>query len=136
MTAAPFLLFLALSQAGTIAEVREMTSDFSLYAADHWNPTDLLGLSLVTGGLAVRIADETSSWGRALYALSAPLMFSRILFYAQMLRFQGPMIQASKQPLQRIRLIFCRLRPIEVDLLSLENTEHEVLYGCLGELAL
>eukprot|EP00903_Cladosiphon_okamuranus_P019127 g17596.t4 len=79
--------------AGAIAEIREMRRDFSLYTANHWNPIDLLGLGLVAGGLVFRFADETSSWGRALYALSAPLLFSRVLFFAQTLRFQGPMVQ-------------------------------------------
>lgn len=80
-------------QAGAITEGREMGRDFSLYVADHWNILDLLGLGLVTGGLVVRCADGDNPWGRALYALSAPLVFSRLLFFAQMLRFHGPMIQ-------------------------------------------
>ncbi|CBJ29682.1 Ankyrin Repeat Transient Receptor Potential Channel [Ectocarpus siliculosus] len=79
--------------AGIITEGQEMRRDFGLYAADHWNILDLLGLGLVTGGLIVRCADGDNSWGRALYALSAPLIFSRLLFFAQMLRFHGPMIQ-------------------------------------------
>ncbi|CAN0212826.1 unnamed protein product [Ectocarpus sp. 6 AP-2014] len=79
--------------AGVITEGQEMRRDFVLYAADHWNILDLLGLGLVTGGLIVRCADGDNSWGRALYALSAPLIFSRLLFFAQMLRFHGPMIQ-------------------------------------------
>lgn len=72
-----------------------MGRDFSLYVADHWNILDLLGLGLVTGGMVVRCADGDDPWGRALYALSAPLVFSRLLFFAQMLRFHGPMIQVS-----------------------------------------
>ncbi|CAM9163107.1 unnamed protein product [Ectocarpus fasciculatus] len=79
--------------AGVITEGQEMMRDFGLYAADHWNILDLLGLGLVTGGLIVRCADGDSPWGRALYALSAPLVFSRLLFFAQMMRFHGPMIQ-------------------------------------------
>ncbi|CAM9510922.1 unnamed protein product [Scytosiphon promiscuus] len=79
--------------AGGITEGREMSRDFSLYAADHWNILDILGLGLVTGGFLVRCADGGNPWGRALYALSAPLVFSRLLFFAQMLRFHGPMIQ-------------------------------------------
>lgn len=72
-----------------------MRRDFSWYIADQWNLVDLLGLGLLAGGLIVRYTNETSSLGRTLYALSAPLVFSRVLFFAQMLRFQGPMIQAS-----------------------------------------
>jgi len=64
-----------------------------LYVTDHWNILDLLGLGLVTGGIVVRCVDSESLWGRSLYALSAPLVFSRLLFFAQMLRFHGPMIQ-------------------------------------------
>lgn len=64
-----------------------------MYMTDHWNILDLLGLGLVTGGIVVRCADGESLWGRSLYALSAPLVFSRLLFFAQMLRFYGPMIQ-------------------------------------------
>lgn len=79
-----------------------MGRDFSLYVADHWNILDLLGLGLVTGGLVVRCADGDNPWGRALYALSAPLVFSRLLFFAQMLRFHGPMIQVR-----------CRFREFE-----------------------
>lgn len=75
--------------------MREMTRDFSLYVADHWNPIDFLGLGLAAGGFLVRVSEGTSSWGWALYALSSPLVFSRVLFFAQVLRFQGPMIQAS-----------------------------------------
>lgn len=81
-----------------------MKRDFSSYAADHWNPIDVLGLGLVAGGVVVRITDETNSWGRALYALSAPLLFSRILFFGQMLQFQGPMIQARDVSVESISL--------------------------------
>lgn len=88
-------LLIVLHQAGVFAEFREMRRDSTLYSADHWNVIDFLGLGLVAGGLVVRAADETSSWGRALYALSAPLLFSRMLFFAQMFRFQGPMVQVS-----------------------------------------
>lgn len=72
-----------------------MRRDVSFYIANHWNHIDFLGLGLVAGGLVVRFAEGSKAWGRALYALSAPLLFSRVLFFAQMLRFQGPMIQAS-----------------------------------------
>lgn len=81
-----------------------MGRDFSLYMADHWNILDLLGLGLVTGGLVVRCADEENPWGRALYALSAPLVFSRLLFFAQMLRFHGPMIQVRFESWGTVRV--------------------------------
>lgn len=76
-----------------------MGRDFNLYMTDHWNILDLLGLGLVTGGLVVRCTDDESLWGRYLYALSAPLIFSRLLFFAQMLRFHGPMIQVMMNTL-------------------------------------
>lgn len=84
-----------------------MGRDFSVYVADHWNILDLLGLGLVTGGLIVRCADGENPWGRALYALSAPLVFSRLLFFAQMLRFHGPMIQVRCELRTNARLEFC-----------------------------
>lgn len=77
-----------------------MRTEFSLYIADHWNPIDLLWLRFVGAGLVAWASDWTSSWGRSLYALSAPLIFSGVLDFAQMLRSQGPMIPASPpQPL-------------------------------------
>lgn len=93
-------------QAGATTEVREMKREMALYAADPWNPIDVLGLGLVAGGLVARVAHETSSWGRALYALSAPLLYSRVLFFAQVLRFQGPMIQV-RQPRAGAELVVC-----------------------------
>ncbi|CAM9407917.1 unnamed protein product [Scytosiphon promiscuus] len=87
------LVFAFYLLAGVITELRELRRDVSLYIADHWNPIDLLGLGLAAGGFIARFADRTSSLGRVLYALSAPLTFSRLLFFAQLFRFQGPMIQ-------------------------------------------
>eukprot|EP00752_Nemacystus_decipiens_P011600 g10301.t1 len=80
-------------KARAITEVRELRRDFTLFIADHWNPIDFLGVGLVASGVVVRLADRTSPWGQTLYALSVPLLFSRVLFFAQILRFQGPIIQ-------------------------------------------
>ena len=71
------------------------------YREDAWNVLDVLGLLVSLGGFCVRcFVDHTSPWGRSLYALSAPLLVSRILFFAQVLPFQGPMIQASLDDMQ------------------------------------
>lgn len=99
----------SLPQAGVVTEVHEMRRDVSVYIADHWNPVDLLGLGFAAGGLVARFTARTSSWGRSLYALSAPLFFSRLLFFAQLFRFQGPMIQVSssesgKRPIASLTL--------------------------------
>lgn len=72
-----------------------MWRDFSVYSTDRWNVFDVLGLLISGGGFLVRVFDNASAWGRGLYALSTPLMVSRVLFFAQMLHFQGPMVQAS-----------------------------------------
>ncbi|CAM9247466.1 unnamed protein product [Scytosiphon promiscuus] len=87
------IVFAVYLLAGVITELRELRRNVNFYIADHWNPIDLLGLGLAAGGFITRFADRTSSLGRVLYALSAPLIFSRLLFYAQLFRFQGPMIQ-------------------------------------------
>lgn len=68
---------------------------FGACMEDRWNILDTVGLATLVGGVMVRIVDSASMWGRVLYALSAPLMFSRILFFAQFFRFQSPMIRAS-----------------------------------------
>ena len=72
-----------------------MVRDFEAYLDDHWNILDVLSLALLLGGFIIRNTDSANPCGRALYALSAPLVFSRVLFFAQILPFQGPMIQAS-----------------------------------------
>ncbi|CAN0186268.1 unnamed protein product [Scytosiphon promiscuus] len=70
-----------------------MARDFTLYLADQWNFLDLAGLGLLASGAIVRICAVDSPWGRSLYALSAPFVFARLLFWAQIHRAQGPMIQ-------------------------------------------
>ncbi|CAM9407845.1 unnamed protein product [Scytosiphon promiscuus] len=93
------ILFVVYLLGGVTTELRELRRDVNLYLADHWNPIDLLGLGLAAGGFIARFTDRTSSLGRVLYALSAPLVFSRLLFFAQLFRFQGPMIQVSPRPI-------------------------------------
>lgn len=82
-----------------------MRKDVGEYTEDAWNVLDGLGLLVSLSGLCVRFFVKTSPWGRSLYALSAPLLFSRILFFAQVLPFQGPMVQASLYDMQPAPLI-------------------------------
>lgn len=72
-----------------------MMRNLEAYLEDRWNILDVLGLAVLLAGFVIRSTDSTSPWGQALYALSAPLVFSRVLFFAQILHFQGPMIQVN-----------------------------------------
>lgn len=74
-----------------------MWRDIRGYFRDQWNVLDALGLFFVLVGLIIRCVDPGSPWGPAFYALSAPLLVSRVLYFAQVLPFQGPMIQVSKR---------------------------------------
>eukprot|EP00752_Nemacystus_decipiens_P016169 g14462.t1 len=76
-------------------EVCEMGRDLAFYLADRWNCLDVLGLAFTLSGFGVRSADPSSPWGRSLYALGAPLLVLRILFFAQVLPFQGSMVHVS-----------------------------------------
>lgn len=67
------------------------------YFKDQWNVLDALGILCLFVGMVIRWDDWTNPWGPAFYALSAPLVVSRVLFFAQILQFQGPMIQVSAQ---------------------------------------
>eukprot|EP00752_Nemacystus_decipiens_P018673 g16741.t1 len=79
--------------AGVYREGREMKRGIHGYFKDQWNVLDALGILCLFVGLVIRWDDGTSRWGPAFYALSAPLVVSRVLFFAQILHFQGPMIQ-------------------------------------------
>lgn len=76
-----------------ITEGYEMKRDLEAYRRNFWNVLDVLGVMILLFGFLVRVADYESQGGRSLYALSAPLLFSHVLFFAQVFRFQGPMIQ-------------------------------------------
>lgn len=83
-------------QGGILTEFREILEDPWEYMQDQWNLLDVTSLTLLLGGAIQRMygqVDDESS--RALYALSAPLAFARILFFAQILPSQGPMIQVK-----------------------------------------
>ena len=82
-------------------EAAEIKRNLNIYLQDPWNFFDALALVMLAGGFFVRLADGGSSWGRALYALSAPLVFSRILFFMQILQFQGPMIQVGVDQIRK-----------------------------------
>lgn len=88
-------------------EIEELRRNWHTYCQDQWNFLDVLGLVMLFGGFIARLADNESLWGRALYALSAPMMFSRVLFFAQILRFQGPMIQVTIISNAAKELLFC-----------------------------
>ena len=85
-------------QAGIYNECEELNRDVYTYLQDQWNYLDVLTFVMLLGGFLSRIVDSDSMWGRSMYALSAPPLFSRVLFFAQMLRFQGPMIQVGISP--------------------------------------
>lgn len=82
------------SQAGGLKEFGEAhRRGAGDYLIDPWNVCDLLGLVLAGSGFIARVIAGDSPWGQSFYALSAPLLFFRILFFAQVLPSQGPMIE-------------------------------------------
>lgn len=93
-----------------------MWANFFEYLQDKWNWLECISLSLLAGGLFIRIDDSDVYQGRALFALSAPLVFSRVLFYGQVLQRQGVVIQVrtgkkSAAPLLLLQLHYLRLCP-------------------------
>ena len=78
-----------------LREMGEATRGWVVYLQDRWNVLDVLSLVMLAGGFFFRLVDSGSPWGRALYALSAPLVFLRVLFYAQYLPFLGSMVEVS-----------------------------------------
>lgn len=78
-----------------MTEVSEVWRDFKMYLRDPWNVLDVVALLLLAGGLVTRAVKNDEVWGQYLYALSAPALFSRILFFGQILPAQGPMIQVG-----------------------------------------
>ena len=88
-----------------------MHRDVRTYFKDKWNVLDALALLFLFIGMVIRWYDSASPWGPALYALSAPLIVSRVLFFAQILPFQGPMIEASVRSGYRTYWRFLALVP-------------------------
>ncbi|CBN74883.1 Transient Receptor Potential Channel [Ectocarpus siliculosus] len=78
---------------GVYQEGREMARNLGRYCEDQWNALDLLSLLFLTIGLVGRVVDWKSQLGPAFYALGAPLLVSRALFFVQIHPLQGPMIQ-------------------------------------------
>lgn len=93
-----FLLHLALDlphQAAIIAEVIEIARDSNEYMLDRWSVLDFVAFQCCLAAFIFRLVDAESSWGQSLYAVAAPLLFWRLLFYAQILPFQGAMVQVT-----------------------------------------
>lgn len=82
-------------QAEITSEAGQMYSSFHEYVKDEWNWLESLSLLLLAGALFYRIGNSDGSTGRALFSLSAPLVFSRVLFFGQVLRRQGLVVQVN-----------------------------------------
>lgn len=70
-----------------------MRRDTHAYRCDRWNSIDLPLIGLLTAGWITRMVDHDFPLGKGFYALGTPLLFSRVLHFAQIHPFQGPMIQ-------------------------------------------
>ena len=62
---------------------------------DRWRKLDLFALQICLIAFVIRLVDVDSSWGPGLYAMSTPLLFWRLLYYAQVFKFQGAMVQVG-----------------------------------------
>lgn len=85
-------------QAAIAGEITEMFLGIQEYFQDKWNILDMLSLLLLSAGLYTRwwgSSDSQTSTAKVFFALSAPLVFSRFLFFAQILRRQGLVIEVS-----------------------------------------
>lgn len=78
-----------------MTEAHEIWRDAQAYFRDRWNVLDLPANGLLLAGWIIRMVDNDNAWGKGLYALGAPLLYSRILHFMQILPFQGPMIQVN-----------------------------------------
>ena len=92
-----------LRQAAIIAEASALGRSNREYFRDSWNWLDVPALFLLSAGFLVRLWSTTSGndleqVGEALYLLVAPLLFPRILFFAQIYPSQGAMIQVRPVP--------------------------------------
>eukprot|EP00903_Cladosiphon_okamuranus_P009455 g9014.t1 len=76
-----------------VSNLVQIWDNFFEYIRNRWNWLECLSLTLLAGGLFVRVVDSDEHIGRGLFALSAPLVFSRVLFFGQILRRQGLVIQ-------------------------------------------
>ncbi|CAM9349916.1 unnamed protein product, partial [Hapterophycus canaliculatus] len=80
--------------AAILTEFREIYENPWEYMRDQWNVLDVTSLILLFVGAIFRaMGGVTDNSSRSCYALSAPLAFARILYFAQALPSQGPMVQ-------------------------------------------
>eukprot|EP00752_Nemacystus_decipiens_P006624 g5955.t1 len=86
-----FLIFHVLTE--ILSNLVRMWKNFVEYTRNKWNWLECVSLALMAGGLFVRVVDSDVHVGRGLFALSAPLVFSRVLFFGQIWRRQGLVIQ-------------------------------------------
>lgn len=94
-------------KAAFMVEVNEMRRDPVGYFHDRWNVLDLLAIVLMCAGWLLRVTEGESQWTKGLYALSAPLIFARVLYFAEFLPFQGPMIQVSFDRHSTLDIVLC-----------------------------
>ncbi|CAN0130078.1 unnamed protein product [Scytosiphon promiscuus] len=80
---------------GVLREVEEFKDGVGKYFKDRWNFFDVPGLLCLTAGMIAKLIPGGKDYpvGKAFFALSAPLLVSRFLFFAQLLPMQGPMVQ-------------------------------------------
>ncbi|CAN0538203.1 unnamed protein product [Ectocarpus sp. 12 AP-2014] len=79
--------------AAIMLEATEMWKDLAGYLLDRWKAPHFLALVVALAAFLARAIDSDSSWGRGLYAVGSPLMYWRLLYYAQVIPSQGSTIQ-------------------------------------------
>ncbi|CBJ49208.1 Transient Receptor Potential Channel [Ectocarpus siliculosus] len=79
--------------AAIMLEATEMWKDLAGYLLDRWKAPHFLALVVALAAFLARAIDPDSSWGRGLYAVGSPLMYWRLLYYAQVIPSQGSTIQ-------------------------------------------
>ncbi|CAM9739915.1 unnamed protein product [Ectocarpus sp. 4 AP-2014] len=79
--------------AAIMLEVAEMWKNLAGYLLDRWKAPHFLALVVALAAFLARAIDSDSSWGRGLYAVGSPLMYWRLLYYAQVIPSQGSTIQ-------------------------------------------
>lgn len=67
------------------------------YFRDKWNWLDMISLTTLAIGLYIRwwANDDMIATAKVFYSISTPFMFSRFLFFAQVLRRQGLVVEVS-----------------------------------------
>ncbi|CAN0367729.1 unnamed protein product [Ectocarpus fasciculatus] len=89
----PEMAFAIYVMASIMPEATEMWRNLARYLLDRWKAPYFLALLLALAAFLARAVDSDSSWGRGLYAVSSPLMYWRLLYYAQVIPSQGSTIQ-------------------------------------------